>query len=358
VIDPDPLEALLAGLAGAAALGGVFWPRAGLWDRWGRLRRHSARVLREDALKHILQAEGRGAGATIESVAGALGISSDRAATLLEEMDRADLVEAGLDAGGGSIRLSPAGRRTALHVVRAHRLWERHLADETGYAEAEWHPRADVLEHEITPEEADRLDARLNHPTHDPHGDPIPAADSGPLLPPGRPLAGLPAGAAGRIVHIEDEPETVYAQIVAQGLAPGTILRVLETTPRRIRFWAGEEEHVLAPIVAANVSVAPFEPGRDAAEAEPEAFGEGLHALRPGERARVVRISPRCRGAERRRLLDLGVVPGTEIAAEIVSPTGDPTAYRVRGALIALRRSQAEMIRVEIDRLGAAGAAA
>jgi Fe2+ transport system protein FeoA len=55
----------------------------------------------------------------------------------------------------------------------------------------------------------------------------------------------------------------------------------------------------------------------------------------------------RLEGAERRRLLDLGLVPGTHVIAEMRSPLGDPTAYRVRGAIIALRREQAEQIDVE-----------
>ena len=50
------------------------------------------------------------------------------------------------------------------------------------------------------------------------------------------------------------------------------------------------------------------------------------------------------------------LVPGTAVTRELTSATGDPIAYRIRGALIALRRSQAEWIRV--DRAGAAGGAA
>jgi DtxR family Mn-dependent transcriptional regulator len=61
----------------------------------------------------------------------------------------------------------------------------------------------------------------------------------------------------------------------------------------------------------------------------------------------VLDISPACRGSQRRRLLDLGIVRGTEVVPELVSAGGDPVAYRVRGALIALRREQAEWIRIE-----------
>jgi DtxR family Mn-dependent transcriptional regulator len=73
---------------------------------------------------------------------------------------------------------------------------------------------------------------------------------------------------------------------------------------------------------------------------------ERLTTLRAGEEALIAAIAPACSGAERRRLLDLGILPGTRIAAELVSPGGDPVAYRVRGSLIALRAGQAEHIQI------------
>jgi DtxR family Mn-dependent transcriptional regulator len=69
----------------------------------------------------------------------------------------------------------------------------------------------------------------------------------------------------------------------------------------------------------------------------------------------VVRLSAACQGLQRRRLLDLGVVPGTRVTAEFASPGGDPIAYRIRGALIALRRVQAELIQVDAEPRQAAG---
>ena len=71
---------------------------------------------------------------------------------------------------------------------------------------------------------------------------------------------------------------------------------------------------------------------------------ERLDDLKPGQRAIVVQIAPTVQGPQRRRLLDLGVLPGTDIVAELQSPSGDPMAYRIRGALIALRRPQARGI--------------
>ncbi len=49
-------------------------------------------------------------------------------------------------------------------------------------------------------------------------------------------------------------------------------------------------------------------------------------------------------GTTKRRMLDLGIVPNTKIEAIMQSPAGDPTAYLIRGAVIALRREEAETI--------------
>ena len=45
-------------------------------------------------------------------------------------------------------------------------------------------------------------------------------------------------------------------------------------------------------------------------------------------------------------MMDLGILPGTQIRAEFSNPGNDPVAYRIRGALIALRKEQAELIRI------------
>ena len=112
--------------------------------------------------------------------------------------------------------------------------------------------------------------------------------------------------------------------------------------PHRVRIWADGDEHLLAPIVAANISVLPVE---KAAAAEPQP-GEPLSVLKLGEHGQIVGLSPRCRGPERRRMMDLGILPGTVVTAELISPSGDPTAYRIRDALIALRVEQAQLINI------------
>lgn len=335
---PDPLISLLIGLTlfGLAIL--FFWPRGGILGFINRNRQMSDRILREDALKQIHKAERHDQVPTLESLAGALQISVNKAANLVADMQEGDLLYLEKE----SIRLTPAGRRYALQVIRAHRLYERYLAHETGYGEDEWHDQADWYEHRLGPDASAELSARLGNPTYDPHGDPIPTAEGELVLHEGQPLPSMPLDQPLRIVHIEDEPEVVYAQLLAEGLFPGIQVRLLETSSKRVRFWADGDEHVLAPIVAANLSVVPIQQEAPQ-ESQP---GVPLSQLLPGQAGEVVQLSPRIRGPERRRLMDLGFLPGTLISADMSAPGGQPVAYRVRGALIALRREQADLIKI------------
>jgi DtxR family Mn-dependent transcriptional regulator len=332
-----PLAAIAIGLAVMAAAVIVFWPHGGLLERWRAARRATGRVRSEDALKHAYDCEYRGLTCSLESIAGALDIPTDQAAGIVARLEQGSL----LRSSAGALTLTGEGRSYALRIIRVHRLWEHHLADESGLKETEWHHDAELHEHSLTPAEADALAARLGNPAFDPHGDPIPTATGALPQRPGVPLTELPIGRLGRIVHVEDEPTTVYAQLVALGLHPGTQVRMIESRPDRVRFTADEEEAVLAPLLARNITVRAI--GSEERIAGPH---RTLAAVATGQPAVVVGIARSCRGQQRRRLMDLGVVPGTTIVPELPSVGGDPVAYRVRGSLIALRRSQAQQIYV------------
>lgn len=335
----DPLTALIIASIIIIAAVLIFWPGKGLLARRRQGRYLADRVRREDALKYIHTCEMEGRSPNVAGIAGTLRISRSEAAGLLAQMQKAEL----LNLANGDIHLSPVGRETALHIIRAHRLWEKYLADETGFSEPEWHEQAERVEHRMTAADADALEAQLFYPTHDPHGDPIPSAGGEVAAHGGRPLTSLPVDAMGRIVHLEDEPKAVYAQLVAEGLSPGMTLYLIQTSSEQVRFWANGDEHLLAPIVASNISVEPITIAED-----PEPLHcERLACLEPGESAEVIGLSPACRGLERRRLMDLGILPGTQITSEMRSPSGDPTAYRIRGAVIALRQEQANLIYVK-----------
>ncbi len=316
-----------------------FFPKYGIRARWIRAKRGMKRAVIEDALKHIFDCEYKNTQCTTESIAGALLISTDESAELLTRLSAMGLLTTNVS----GVKLTAEGNSYALRVIRVHRLWERYLADETSVPPTEWHASAEVAEHTLTPDQAESLAAQIGNPNFDPHGDPIPTPTG--ELPPrhGRSLLSLEEGEYAVITHIEDEPEAVYAQLVAQGLYVGMQVMMIERTNDRVRFAADGEEIVLAPILTNNLTVAPVTE-EEALITSPPAT---LSSLKLGEEANVLNISKALRGQQRRRLMDLGIVPGTTIRAELQSTSGDPTAYSIRGALVALRQKHAGMIFIQ-----------
>jgi DtxR family Mn-dependent transcriptional regulator len=331
----DPARALLGFLVVTVLVAALAWPRRGLFARVARLRRLGARVQIEDALKHALNAELAGQAATVDSLAGVLQIPRARAYGLFQRV--AELGLARTDASG--VALTAEGRAYALKVLRTHRLLERYFADRTGVAPAEWHDLAEAREHGLTDAEVEALAARMGQPAYDPHGDPIPTAAG--RLPPkqGFPLGALAAGETAVVVHVEDEPASVFHRLLGLGINLSVPIKMIRAEPNEIEVLVGGISRRLDPLMATAVTVDRVE----------EAAGhtvlfERLDALRAGEAAEVVQISPAVQGPQRRRLLDLGLLPGTRVVAELLSASGDPMAYRIRGALIALRRLQAQGI--------------
>lgn len=78
---------------------------------------------------------------------------------------------------GHGVRLSNAGRRRALEIVRHHRLIETFLFEVLGYPIEKLHDEAERLEHFISEEFEERIDAKLGRPSADPHGHCIPTLD-------------------------------------------------------------------------------------------------------------------------------------------------------------------------------------
>lgn len=295
------------------------------------------RVLVEDVLKHLHDCGSRGVPATEASAGGALGVGLERIARLLPELVDAGLVER----RGECLGLTEAGRGYALSVVRAHRLYETYLANRTGMPRGEWHRRAEVEEHRLSRVAQDRLADSLGNPRYDPHGDPIPTRGGEVARPVGQSLTAFAPGEDLVVTHVEDEPEEVFLEIARLGLAPGVRLRVVEVAGGRVRVEAEGMGQEVSLAAAERVHAV-----RSAAGAVPSGQRR-LSMIGHGEAARVLGISPACRGSERTRMLDLGIVPGSVVEAAFSGPLGDPTAYRVRGTMVGLRREQAEQVFVE-----------
>jgi DtxR family Mn-dependent transcriptional regulator len=287
-----------------------------------------------DALKHLHEAEYSETSATTASLAGALRLTLERAGEIVAELARAGFAES----SGNEIHLTATGREEARHLLRAHRLYETYLANETGVATEDWHRRADLVEHKLSRQDVDALSQRLGRPRFDPHGDPIPTSDGS--LPPrrGRPLLEMPEGSSVEVVHLEDEPASVYRQAADAGILTGARMRILKRAADCLRVAVENRECDLPLAVAGAIQVEPC--------AAPPAV-KPLSALRRGESGCVASLSATLVGGERRRMLDLGFVPGTRVERDFDSMLGSPTAYLVRGAIVALRREQADRVFLE-----------
>jgi DtxR family Mn-dependent transcriptional regulator len=129
------------------------------------------------------------------------------------------------------VALTNDGSRLALEVLRHHRLLELYLAEHLGVPWDRVHDEAEALEHVISEDLEARIAAKLGHPTHDPHGDPIPSADLVIAEPGSRALADLAAGDGGTFARVSDTDPDMLRYLTSRGIAIGDELEVLERQP-------------------------------------------------------------------------------------------------------------------------------
>jgi DtxR family transcriptional regulator, Mn-dependent transcriptional regulator len=128
----------------------------------------------QDYLKGIYKLQEAGSRVTITAVARDQGVSPASASAMVKKLAALDLLEHEPYRGA---RLTEAGAKVAVEVIRHHRLLELYLAETLGVHVDDVHEEADRLEHVISEELEARIDRALGFPTHDPHGDPIPDAE-------------------------------------------------------------------------------------------------------------------------------------------------------------------------------------
>jgi DtxR family Mn-dependent transcriptional regulator len=182
----------------------------------------------EDYLKVIYQLETEGPGATTNNIAEMMEVSSASVTNMLKRLARLNLIEHTSYKGA---KLTEAGCKIALEILRHHRLLELYLKEIMGYGWDEVHEEAEKLEHHISEQFEDKIAELLNYPTHDPHGDPIPTKDG--IMPK---MALLPLTDAsinnqyiiGRVRDQESELLRYFEEI---GVIPGVQIRIIDKAP-------------------------------------------------------------------------------------------------------------------------------
>lgn len=318
----------------------TFIPKVGLLAYYQKRNLQQQKERIEDALKFLIERQYQGNNPSRESLAGKLHISTGQAAKLVERMESDGLLEL----RGMLLSLTAAGEQLGIRIIRAHRLWEKFLADEAKMPLHRIHREANRLEHSTTAEQLRQMEADMGFPTHDPHGDPIPSLTGQIVEVRKVPVTEWQPGSTARIIEIEDEPQIAYQQIAAAGLRLGMRIRVIDRNKDRITLSDGDNEYHLAPIIAANIQVT------EVSEDDFQAAGlPTLAELKPRQKAEIVSLDDAVQGFTRRRFLDLGLTPGAAIYPELENFFGEPRAYRIRGTLIALRSDQAAQIKVRIQ---------
>jgi len=172
----------------------------------------------ENYVKTIAQIAARSperAAVATGEIAQALGVSPGTVTGMLKTLSEASLATYTPYEGA---RLTDAGNRLALAVIRRHRLLELFLSRTLDMTWDEVHEEAEHMEHAVSDVLIDRIERFLGHPDVDPHGDPIPRADGSLAEPPGVPLSKCEAGQTFRVVRVLDQDPSFLRYLSECGL--------------------------------------------------------------------------------------------------------------------------------------------
>ena len=163
-----------------------------------------------------------------QDLANELGISAASVTGMIKKLSELKLINYERYYG---VSLTVAGRLIALETIRHHRLIETYLAEALGYEWHEVHDEAEKLEHHISEDFEDRIAEALGHPTHDPHGDPIPQRDGTIPTSLGKPLTAFEVGANLTLTRIREQKGDVLKYLASNNLMPGTVVLISEKAP-------------------------------------------------------------------------------------------------------------------------------
>ncbi len=183
----------------------------------------------EDYLKAIYLLQRQGQKVSTSSLAEQLGgLRPGSVTPMVKKLAKYGLVEHTPYYG---VVLTASGERIALEVIRHHRLIELYLVQVLGYRWDEVHEDADALEHVISEKLEAQIAAQLNHPTLDPHGDPIPTLDG--IMPDSSQLciADLDPGHTGVVARVGEQQADRLRYLAELGLVPGARVALVARAP-------------------------------------------------------------------------------------------------------------------------------
>lgn len=203
----------------------------------------------EDYLKKIYVLGEVMSQVTTQALADQLGVKPASVTGMLKKLADLNLVIYERYYG---VKLTEAGEKIALEVLRHHRLIELYLAEVLGYSWDEIHDEAERLEHHISEKFEARIAEKLGHPTHDPHGDPIPQPDltfrDEPAL---HPLSEMKSGENGIIKRVRSQDNDMLNLLTKLDLTIGREISVIESVKEGVRITL-DKERMIVPLAIAR----------------------------------------------------------------------------------------------------------
>ena len=182
----------------------------------------------EDYLKAIYKLQGGDGKVSTSALAERMGVTAPSATSMITRLGELGLLRHDRYRG---VELTDAGARTALEVIRHHRLWELFLAEALRVPLDRVHAEAERLEHALSDDLEERMDEMLGFPTVDPHGDPIPTKDGYVANDSGCWLSDLHAGAEAIVRRVPDSDPALLRYLTELGLTPGRRVRLTRRAP-------------------------------------------------------------------------------------------------------------------------------
>jgi DtxR family Mn-dependent transcriptional regulator len=162
------------------------------------------------------------------ALAEALNITAPSTTEMAKKLAKANLV---VHEPYRGIRLTAAGERVALEIVRNHRLLELFLVRALGYSWDEVHEEAERLEHAVSERLIHRIAEYLGNPRYDPHGDPIPGPEGELTRRELTPLSQWPQGEKGVVARLRDQAPEMLRYLAEKGLVIGAEVEVIKADP-------------------------------------------------------------------------------------------------------------------------------
>lgn len=196
----------------------------------------------------------KGAAVSTNAIAERMDTKASSATDMIKKLAEKDLVNYKRYQG---VTLTKKGQMAAVLVIRKHRLWEVFLVEKLNFSWDEVHDVAEQLEHIKSKKLIDELDAFLDFPTEDPHGDPIPDRDGNIKTKDKILLSQVKSGDHCICVGVKDSSSTFLKYLDKHKIALGTKLQVMskEDFDNSMTIAFDKQEFTISHVIANNLFV-------------------------------------------------------------------------------------------------------